>query len=159
MAGVMIRAVHAAAAALVLGALSGVWLVSAQGVDMRPGRYEITMQIAMPGQEMQMPPRTESLCVTAEDLKDWSRNLVKTADGTTCKLAEYKPVGTRLTFVRECTSRSGERTTYTGDVTFMPPDSYRSTLKIASAGGEKSDPFARGMTMNGTAKRVGECTK
>jgi hypothetical protein len=128
----------------------------AQTAAMRPGQYETTVEISRAGRAMKMPLRATAVCVTAEDLKDWSRNVVKTSEGTTCKLSDYKPSGATLTFVRECTSASGTQTTYKGTVTFTPPDEYRSVVNVSGSG--EATPLA-GSTMTTTAKRVGDCAK
>jgi hypothetical protein len=112
-------------------------------------------EIVMGGRAMKLPPRTDAACVTADDLKDWSRTIVK-SEGSTCTLTEYKPSGSKLTFVRECTGRNGARTTYRGDVTFTPPDTYRSVTTIS--GTSATNPL-NGSTITTTAKRVGDCAK
>ena len=132
--------------------------VRGQGAMMRPGRYEVTAEIAMSGRATNMPPRKDVVCITAEDLKDWSQNIVKSQEGVTCKLSQYTPRGNHLSFVRECTNGKGSSgtTTYNGDVTFTPPDVYQSVTTIDGSG--DASPF-RGMKINATAKRVGDCAK
>ena len=147
-AGAVARAAICSAAAI--AAASG---VIAQSATMRPGRYETTSEMSMRGRAMKMPTRADAVCVTDEDLKDWSRTVVKSPSGVTCKLTEYKPAGPRLTFVRVCKNSSGAETTYTGEVTFSPPETYRSVTTISGPG-----PLG-GSTITTTAKRVGDCAK
>ena len=110
----------------------------------------------MAGRAVKLPARKDVACVTADDLKDWSRNLVKTSDRVTCKLSDYKPSGNHLTFVRQCTTTSGQQTTYEGDVTFTPPDSYHAVMNFS--GGAPGSPTA-GSTITINARRVGDCAK
>lgn len=138
--------------------VSGIGL-AAQSAVMRPGKYEATAEMALGGRAMKMPPQKVTLCITPADLKDWSRNIVKTSEGVTCKLSEYKPDGPVLTFARECTSSSGRRTTYTGEVTFRPPDSYQAVVHVNSAGGDESNALLRNSVITTTARRVGDCMK
>jgi hypothetical protein len=146
------RAIACAAmcSAAAIGAASA---VIAQGATTRPGQYETSSEMSMRGRAMKMPVRADGVCVTGEDLKDWSRTVVKAPSGVTCKLTEYKPAGTTLTFVRVCTNSSGMLTTYTGEVTFTPPDTYRSVTTISGSG------TLAGSTITTTAKRVGDCAK
>jgi len=112
----------------------------------------------MSGRGMKMPPRKDEVCITAEDLKDWSQNVVKSPEGVTCKLSQYTPSGNHLSFARECTNGKGASgtTTYKGEVTFTPPDVYQSVTSIDGSG--DGSPF-RGMKINSTARRVGDCAK
>jgi hypothetical protein len=125
---------------------------------MRPGQYEMTSHIEMPMQSFRMPPRKDSACVTAEDLKDWSRNLVKAPEGVTCKLTEYKQSGNQLNYLRECTNKTGGHTTFKGTVTFTPPDTYQAVVNMngANAG---ANALTRGTTITINAHRTGDCSK
>ena len=127
---------------------------------MQPGRYAVTSKMTMSGHEVQMPQRVNEICVTPEDLKDWSKKLVTGADAT-CKLLQYNMAGANLTFVRECTSRSTQTTTtYKGNMTFSPPNMYREVVNISSTGGTReTNAFLGGSTINMTATRVGDCAK
>jgi hypothetical protein len=144
---------------LVLGGSAIVSLtLHAQAANMRPGQYEMTSEMAMAGRAMKMPARKEVQCITAEDLKDWSRKLVQNGQGTTCKLVEYKPAGATLTFTRVCTTAAGGQTTYRGNVTFTPPDTYRAVVSMKDDSGRSTNPLMQGSTITTTAKRVGACT-
>jgi len=131
-------------------------ILAAQAANMRPGQYEITSEMAMAGRGMKTPPRKDVTCVTAEMMRDWSSNLVKTSGGVTCKVAEYKATGNTLAFVRQCATDQGKTTTYKGDVTFAPPDTYDAVIAIAGSDG--ASPL-NGATITMTAKRVGDCAK
>jgi hypothetical protein len=142
-------------AIVALALLAAASSLGAQAASMRPGRYEMTAQFAFPGRATNMAPHKDSVCVTEDDLKDWSKNLVKTGGDATCKLTDYTQKGQTLTFVRQCTAR-GKTTSYNGQVTFAPPDSYRAVVKIG--GGNDSGPLA-GSTIAISATRLGACDK
>lgn len=48
--------------------------VSAQTVTIKPGKYETTATMDMPGTKM--PPQKMEECITSQDLKDFSKKLL-----------------------------------------------------------------------------------
>jgi len=133
-----------------LAVLAIVATVFAQG-PIRPGQWDVTMQMQMAGSPIQMPEMKTSRCVTPEDAKDPSRSLPSGPQGrgsqkSDCKMADYKTSGNTATWKMVCTSP--QPTTINGEMTFTD-DSYTGTMKMDSAQGP--------MTMKMAGKRVGDC--
>ena len=87
--------------ALVLCGLA-VSAVTAQS-PMRPGNWETTVQMEMPG--MSMPATKTAKCVTAAQLKDPVQSLPSTAPG--CTMSNYKVEGSKVTWAMACKDMSG----------------------------------------------------
>jgi hypothetical protein len=125
-------------------------ILTAQPSPMRPGRWEITMQMQMPNMPMQMPPTTTTQCVTEEQLKkDPSAGLPSGPQGpNACKVSDYKLVGDTVSWKMACSgpqAMNGD-----GEMTFKG-DSYAGTMKMTSPQGA--------MSMKLAGKRTGECTQ
>jgi len=117
----------------------------------RPGRWEVTMQMQMAGSPIQMPEMKTTRCITPEDAKDPSRSLPSGPEGRggqkpDCKMADYKVSGNTATWKMVCTSP--QPMTATNEMTFTD-DSYTGTMKMDSRDGQ--------MTMKMAGKRVGDC--
>jgi hypothetical protein len=124
----------------------------AQG-SIRPGRWEVTMQMQMAGSPMQMPEMKTTRCVTPEDAKDPVRSMPTGPEGrggqkSDCKVADYKTSGNTATWKMVCTSP--QAMTMTGEMTFND-DSYTGTMRSDTAQGQ--------MTMKVAGKRLGDCSK
>jgi uncharacterized protein DUF3617 len=117
----------------------------------RPGRWEVTMQMQMAGSPIQMPEMKTTRCVTPEDAKDPARSMPTGPEGrggqkSDCKMSDYKTSGNTATWKMVCTTP--QPMTMTGEMTFTD-DSYTGTMKSDTAQGQ--------MTMKTAGKRVGEC--
>jgi len=55
---------------------------------MKPGKWEITTQMDMPG--MQMPPRTFTKCVTKEDAANVENAIPRGRNDSSCKISDVK---------------------------------------------------------------------
>lgn len=135
--------------AAALAVLTVVTLVAQSPI--RPGRWEATMQMQMPGSPVQMPEMKSTRCVTPEDAKDPNRSLPSGPEGrvgqkSDCKTADYKVSGNTATWKMVCTSP--QAMTGTGEMTFTD-DSYTGTMTMDSPQGP--------MTMKMAGKRVGDC--
>jgi hypothetical protein len=125
--------------------------VFAQG-SMRPGQWETTMQMEMPGSPIQMPAMKSARCITPEDAKDPSRSLPTGPQGrgnqkSDCKVSDYKTSGSTVTWKMTCSSP--EPMTGTGEMTYTGDTAYNGTMKM--------DMQGRGMTMKISGMRVGDC--
>ena len=118
----------------------------AQAINLRPGRYESVAEFEMPG-GLKMPPQKDTQCITADDLKNFSKEL--TEQMGECKVAENKITANRMTFSATCTQQQ-ETMTVSADVTFTG-DAYNGVIKAKGKMGE--------MTIKTTAKRLGDCTQ
>ena len=126
------------------------WTVLAQNQSpMRPGSWEVTVKMSMPGMNMDMPPMKQTQCVTAEMIKDPQAALPKGPGGGDCKVSDYKFTGSTATYKVECTKPAPM--TATGEMKYSGSDAYVGTMTIESSGTK--------MAMSYDAKRVGDCMK
>ena len=113
--------------------------VTAQS-PMRPGNWEATMQMEMPG--MSMPAMKSTKCVTAAQLKDPVQALPSAAPG--CTMSNYKAEAGKVTWAMACKDMAG-----TGEIAFKG-DTYEGQMNVTS-------PHAMVMKMSG--KRLGDCAE
>lgn len=117
----------------------------------RPGRWEVTMQMQMPNMPMQMPEMKTTQCVTPEQVKDPSSALPSGPQGRganqDCKVSNYKVSGNKVTWQMACSNP--QPMTSTGEMTFTD-NAYNGTMKMNSPQGD--------MTMKLAGKRLGDCT-
>jgi hypothetical protein len=127
---------------------AGAMVVFAQ-TPMRPGRWEVTMQMQMPQAPVQMPEMKTTQCITPEQLKDPVNAVPQTGANANqdCKVSDYKVTGTTVTWQLACTKP--QAMTSTGEMIF-DGDTYAGTMKMKTAQGDMS------MTLAG--KRLGDCT-
>ena len=114
-------------------------VVTAQG-PMRPGNWESTVQMQMPG--MSMPAMKDARCVTAEQLKDPVKSLPSAAPG--CSMSDDTASGNVITWTIACKEMAG-----TAEITFKG-DTYEGQTNVTS-------PHAMVIKMSG--KRLGDCTQ
>ncbi len=135
---------------LVLGAAATV-AIAAQN-PMRPGNWETTMKMEMPGMPAGagMPEMKSSRCVTAAQLaKDPATGLPSGAAGQKdCTHSDYKATGNVVSWKMACTGQMAM--TGSGELTFKG-DSYEGAIKMSMPQGE--------MTMRMAGKRAGDCTE
>jgi hypothetical protein len=133
----------------VLGAAVTV-TVAAQQSPIRPGNWEVTMQMEMPGMNVQMPEMKTTHCVTAEDLKrDPSSGLPMGMNDpkNPCKISDYKDVGGNISWKMTCSG--AQPMTGSGEMV-VKDDAYTGLIAMDSPRGV--------MTMKTTGKRLGACT-
>ena len=136
-------------AVLVRGASAMV--VLAVQSPMRPGTWETTVKMSMPGMPAGagMPEMKSSRCVTAAQLaKDPAAGLSSaTAVQKGCTVSDYKATGNVVSWKMACTG--DQPMTGTGELTFKG-DTYTGAMKMSMAQGE--------LTMQMAGKRAGDCT-
>ena len=121
--------------------------------QMRPGRWETTTQMDMPGMPVKMPATTNTRCVTAAEAAT-PANTVQMPAGrgrgnSDCKVTDQKTEGNnKLTWKFACTGANAA--TGDGEMGFNG-DSYTSKMTMNMAQGA--------MTMQITGKRLGDCTQ
>lgn len=116
---------------------------------MRPGRWEVTMQMQMANMPMQMPATKTSSCITAEQLKkDPASGLPSGAQNAQnqCKVSDYKLSGSTATWKIVCAGQ--QAMTADGQMTFME-DTYTGMMKMTTPQGA--------MSMQLAGKRLGDC--
>lgn len=118
----------------------------AWGLDLKPGKYEITAKVEMPGMPGGMPPHTMTQCLTEQKpVPDSS------ASAQGCKITEMKTKGNTVTYTMEC-NQQGMKTISTGEMTYNG-DSFEGTTQTSmgsAAGGMTVTTVVKG-------KRIGNC--
>ena len=123
------------------------WTVFAQTQSpMRPGSWQVTMKMSMPGMG-EMPPMTQTQCVTPAMIKDPQGSVPTAPGGSDCKMSDYKLAGTTATYRLSCTKPTPM--TMLGEMKYNGTDAYTGTMTM-DASGQK-------MTMAIDAKRIGDC--
>ena len=137
---------HIAAAVFALTLVSGAAV--AADVPQRPGKWEVSMQMDMPGMPFKMPAIKTQVCVTEEDLKDPNKSVPKDQNSKDCKVSDYKVDGNTVTWKMVCTGKTkGEGE---GEMTYSG-DSYEGKMVFNMEGTE--------MTTKYKGKFLGECKK
>lgn len=136
---------HLLAVALTVAVLETAAL--AQTVNMRPGKYEVTMEMAVA--EFPVAPQKDTDCVTARDLKNLPALFVRDVEEQ-CKTSDVKLTDSTLTFNSTC-DVEGVRYTSMFELTFAP-ESYSGVMRMKT-----QDENV--MTVKLNAQRIGECGK
>ena len=121
----------------------------------RDGRWEVTMQMEMPGMPGTMPPFTSETCVTKEQADDPQRAVPQQpgrGGQSDCKTEDYKMTGNKVTWAMRCTTP--QPMTGTGEMVYTD-NAYTGVMKMNMERG--GQPMA--MTMKMTGKRLGDCAK
>jgi Protein of unknown function (DUF3617) len=129
-----------------LAALAAV--VSAQTVrsPQKPGKWQITMEMEMPGMPMKMPPIMTEVCVTEADLAKPEPTVPKDAKSQ-CNVGDYKIKGNTVTWTVDCPK---QKTKGSGEITYKD-DTFSGQMKMQTADKEMSTKY--------TGKWLGTCTK
>ena len=136
---------NAALATIVLG-LS----VSASGQGpRRDGRWEVKIEMEMPGMPMKMPPMTTTQCITKEQAEDPQRTVPQPGRGaqSDCKVSDYKVAGNKVTWSMKC--EGPEAMSGTGEITYGE-NTYEGVMKM--------DHQGQAMTVKSSGNRLGDCT-
>jgi hypothetical protein len=116
------------------------------------GRWEVKMEMDMPGMPARMPPMSSIQCVTPEEAKDPQKAMPQGGGGRgapgNCTVNDYKVVGNKMTWRMACTG--ADPMTGTGEFVYVR-ETYTGTVKMTRAGQET--------TMKYSGKRLGDCTK
>lgn len=116
---------------------------------MREGKWEISINMNLPGMAFNIPAVTQTQCITKKDLEDNKKTLPSAGKNEDCEVKNYKVNGNTVTWETVCkdgTNGSGE-ITYKGD-------SYEGTMKM-----DKVDKKGKKSTINYKIKgqRKGDC--
>ena len=118
----------------------------------RDGRWEVKMEMDIPGVPAGMPPITTTQCITPEETKDPQKSMPQGRGGRgmsdDCKVSDFKESGNKVTWSMKC--EGAQPMTGTGEFAYEG-DSYTGTIKM-NRGGQV-------MGMKYTGKRLGDCTK
>lgn len=119
----------------------------------RDGKWEIKMEMDMPGMPAGMPPMTTTQCITPEE----AANPQKMAPpmgrggrgGGNCTVSDYKVDGNKVTYNVKC---DGQQPMSGSGEFIYAADSYTGVMTMDMGG--------RGtMKMKHTGKRLGDCVK
>lgn len=130
----------------VLAVFAAVVPMSAAENPAKPGKWQITTQMEIPGMPFKMPPIKMDICLTEEDLKDPAKS-VPNDPKAKCTVSDYTVDGNTVTWNVDCPKQDTKGTgtiTYTGD-------SYTGNMKMTV--GEQE------MTSKYSGKWMGECKK
>jgi hypothetical protein len=124
-------------------------VVSIQAFEFKPGLYEITSKMEMPGMPVDMPSQTFTYCMTEQNFVPPSNN----AQNQNCKIKNIKKQGNTIFWTMECI-QEGQTMISEGEMTFKG-DMFegKSIMKMG--------PQADNMTMTAimTGKRLSDCQK
>jgi len=134
------------ASCVVVSLVAGSAVAGAEPPTLRPGRYEVTYEIELPG--LSMAPRTDFECVTPEMVRDVRKVLMheETAEG--CSLSELVTEGTKSTFLNTCADDDGIERTSRAELE-IGAETYTGVLRTELEG--------RVTVVRTRGRRVGEC--
>jgi hypothetical protein len=117
---------------------------------MRPGNWETTMEMDMPGMPMKMPPMKNTRCVTQQEIDSPNRGLPSgpQKNPNDCKITDYKQSGNTVSWNVACSGQ--QPMTGSGELKFNN-DAYDGVIKMMMN--------QQQMTMKMAGKRLGDCTK
>ena len=112
----------------------------------KPGKWQIKMQMDIPGMPVKMPPVTVEVCLTEEDLKNPEKS-VPNDPKSDCKVGDFEVDGNTVTWSMSCPK---QKMTGKGEITFTE-DSYTGTMNMKMEEQEMSTKY--------TGKWLGACEK
>lgn len=131
----------------------------AEGITMRPGEYELKTELSVAGKPGKVPPRREVHCYTAEQLQNLGNSIGRDPKQD-CKVLSSTTSGSTVTFATECLAKQGTTITLTGTVTHTSAESFHSVVSVKDTSERANNPLMQGeMSMDITARRIGECKK
>jgi len=115
---------------------------SAAAEKMKPGMWEITSTMEMPGMPFQPPPQTIRHCYTAQDVQQ-----SPVPSDSSCEVSSLKQSGNKVNWVVDCSGEMSGRGK--GEIVYQGDSAYSGTMSME----------AEGMTMKTKykAKRIGDC--
>ncbi|HEX7706009.1 MAG TPA: DUF3617 family protein [Thermoanaerobaculia bacterium] len=129
-----------------VAALAVVLPMTAAEHPQKPGKWQVKMEMEMPGMPVKVPPMTIDICLTEEDLKDPEKSLPKDPKSD-CKVNDYKIDGNTVSWKMECPK---EKVKGEGKITFTDT-TYNGTMSMQM--GEQA------MKTKYSGKWMGACTK
>lgn len=116
------------------------------GGEMKPGMWEITMSMDMPG--MVMPPMKHKICMSAADVASGESTIPKD-EQSGCTVGGYALNGNTATWTMTCPDMNGKgRMTYGSD-------SYSGSTELKM----RMDGESMEMKQTYSGKRLGDCQK
>ena len=112
--------------------------------NVKPGKWEVTTRMEMPGMQMNMPPMTHTQCITENDYVPQTGQ-----PGEECKITKTMVSGDTVTWTMHCRGEGGEMNG-TGTVTYRG-NSFEGKISMSMA------PSGMEMTIFTSGRRIGEC--
>ena len=109
---------------------------------MKPGLWEVTTKVEMPGMPFQAQPHTIKHCYTEQEVKE---NPVPKDNN--CKILDMKNVGNKMSWKVECKGEMAGKGE--GEMTYQGDSAYEGWSKMQTQGTTVSVKYK--------AKRLGEC--
>jgi hypothetical protein len=123
-------------------------VIFAASNKMKEGKWEITMDMNIPGMPFKMPSAIHTQCITKKDIEDNKNTLPSAGKNENCEVKNYKVNGNTVTWETVCkdgTKGSGEITykgdSYTGKMKMETIDKKgkKSTIDYKIKGQRKGD--------------------
>jgi hypothetical protein len=111
---------------------------------MKPGQYDYTVKMEMPGMPFQMPPQNFQRCVTQADVDKGKQYDNQSDRNSDCEIKNLKQSAGKVSFDLACKDGTTGHAEYSGTETTMSGKTVMNREGTA-------------MTMAMTAKRVGDC--
>ncbi len=138
----IVSAVCVAAVTIAVSALAGAQTPKS---PQKPGKWQIKMEMDIPGMPMKMPPVTMEHCVTEEDLAD-PQKAVPSDPKSKCNVGEYKVKGNTVSWTVDCPQ---QKMTGAGEITYTDT-TFDGHMKMKVAAQEMSTKYS--------GKYLGACT-
>ena len=127
---------------LLAGAMLFLPLPALAADTMKPGLWEITTSMEMPGMPFQPPPQTMRHCYTVQEVKEQP-----VPKDNNCKVTDLKSSASKVNWKVECKGEMAGKGE--GQITYQGDTAYEGWTKMQTQG--------MNMTMKYKAKRVGDC--
>lgn len=123
-------------------------LVAEEKSPVSAGKWEITIQVEMPGLPVSVPPVKTTQCVTAEEAADPKKS-VPTGAGMNarCQIKDMKVSGRTISYTIDCPD---DKIKGEAEMTYKP-DSFEGTMKM------KIEDQDQEFTTKYSGKRLGDC--
>lgn len=109
---------------------------------MKPGLWEISTTMEMPGMPFQAPPQMVRHCYTAQDIKEQP-----VPKDEQCKITDLKTIGNKTSWKMECTGEAAGKGE--GEIAYQGDSAYEGKSKMQTQG--------MTLSMKYKAKRLGDC--
>ena len=133
--------------ALLIAIAGSAFAADAPASPQKPGKWNVKMQMEMPGMPFKLPAVNVDVCLTEEDLKDPAK-AVPADPKSKCNVGDYKVDGNTVSWTVDCPK---EKMKGKGEITYTD-DSYTGWMKMQV--GEDQE-----MTTKYTGTWKGECKK
>ncbi len=111
----------------------------------KPGKWQVTMEMDIPGMPMKMPPISFTHCLTKEQAENPENAVPKSQKDKDCKVSDLKVDGNTVSYKMECPK---SQVSGTGTVTYTD-DSYKGVMEMKMGEQEMKTKYS--------GKRLGDC--